>query len=123
SALQVTQEPSEMQVTAGDRVVLQCQVEVAEPWDLLRVDWVQDGAHGVLCTNRWNHSTLTPPPCCTSDLCTAWHPDGATLSLLRVREDHAGHYLCKVTVEIPHLVMATSNGTTLSVTPAATVTP
>ncbi|NXJ72191.1 TMIG2 protein, partial [Rostratula benghalensis] len=100
SALQVSQDPGEVQVTAGDKVALGCQVLAAEPWDLLRLEWVKDTGHRVLCDTRLHPSALVSPIPCTSRLHLAWDPPQATLSLLQAQGDDSGHYLCRVTIEI-----------------------
>ncbi|NXW91800.1 TMIG2 protein, partial [Alopecoenas beccarii] len=100
SALQVSQDPGEAQVTAGDEVALGCQVLVAEPWDLLRLEWVRDTGRGVLCATRLCPSTPVPSFPCTPRLRLAWDPPRATLSVLRARGDDAGRYVCRVTLEI-----------------------
>ncbi|NXF37124.1 TMIG2 protein, partial [Nyctibius bracteatus] len=99
-ALQVSQDPGEVQVTAGDGVALGCQVLAAEPWDLLRLEWVQDGGRGVLCAARLRPTVPVPPAPCAPRLRLAWHPPRATLSLRQAQGDDAGHYLCRVTLEI-----------------------
>ncbi|NXR04959.1 TMIG2 protein, partial [Sagittarius serpentarius] len=99
-ALQVSQDPDEVQVTAGDEVALGCRVLVAQPWDLLRLEWVKDVGRGVLCAARLRPAALAPPTPCTPRLCLVWHPPRATLSLRQVRGDDAGRYLCRVTLEI-----------------------
>ncbi|XP_068277038.1 transmembrane and immunoglobulin domain-containing protein 2 [Nyctibius grandis] len=117
-ALQVSQDPGEVQVTAGDGVALGCQVLAAEPWDLLRLEWVQDTGRGVLCAARLRPTVPAPPAPCAPRLRLAWHPPRATLSLRQARGDDAGRYLCRVTLEIPQHSTATGNGTLLRVTPA-----
>ncbi|XP_069734296.1 LOW QUALITY PROTEIN: transmembrane and immunoglobulin domain-containing protein 2 [Phaenicophaeus curvirostris] len=117
--LQVSQDPSELQVTAGSRVALGCQVLVAEPWDLLRMEWVKDGEPGVLCATRLRPTTPISSSNCTSHHRLAWQPPCATLSLRQAQGDDAGRYLCHVTLEIPHRSTATGNGTLLSVSTAA----
>ncbi|NXS51015.1 TMIG2 protein, partial [Balaeniceps rex] len=99
-ALQVSQDPDEVRVTVGSEVALGCQVLAAEPWDLLRIEWVKDTGCRVLCAARLHPTALTPPAACTPHLHLAWHPPHATLSLRHVRRDDAGHYLCQVTLEI-----------------------
>ncbi|NWH64129.1 TMIG2 protein, partial [Geococcyx californianus] len=99
-AVQVNQDPSEVRVTAGGGVALGCQVLAAEPWDLLRMEWVKDAGEGVLCATRLHSSTPVPLSNCTSRLQLAWHPPRATLSLHQVQEDDTGRYLCRVTLEI-----------------------
>lgn len=99
----------------GDEVALGCRVVVAEPWDLLRLEWVKDGGHGALCATRLHPTALASPAPCAPRLHLAWHPPRATLSLRQAQGDDAGRYLCRVTLEIPHHGMATGNGTLLSV--------
>ncbi|NXP28984.1 TMIG2 protein, partial [Scytalopus superciliaris] len=99
-ALQVTQDPGEVQVAEGDRVALGCRVEVTEHWELLRIEWVKDGGHDVLCASRLYPGTPNPPASCAPHLHLAWQPPRATLSLLRVRGSDTGRYLCRVTLEI-----------------------
>ncbi|KAK2542021.1 transmembrane and immunoglobulin domain-containing protein 2 isoform X2 [Columba livia] len=118
-ALQVSQDPGEVQVTAGDEVALGCRVLVAEPWDLLRLEWVWDTAHRVLCATRLRPTTPVPSSPCAPRLCLAWNPPCATLSVLQARGEDAGRYLCRVTLEIPRLGTAIGNGTLLNVTAAA----
>lgn len=115
-ALQVSQDPGEVQVTAGDEVALGCRVLAAEPWDLLRLEWVRDTAHGVLCATRLHSATPIPLSPCAPRLCLAWDPPCATLSVLQAQGDDAGRYLCRVTLEIPRLGTAMGNGTLLNVT-------
>ncbi|XP_041281220.1 transmembrane and immunoglobulin domain-containing protein 2 [Onychostruthus taczanowskii] len=121
-ALRVTQEPGELQVTAGDTAALACQVEVAEGGSLLRMEWVRGGGLGVLCATRLRFGTpLSPFPCPrrARGAQLAWHPPRATLSLPQVRDNDSGSYVCRVTLEIPRHGTATGNGTELRVTPAA----
>ncbi|NWU82739.1 TMIG2 protein, partial [Onychorhynchus coronatus] len=99
-ALRVLQDPGEVQVTAGDTVALRCWVEVDEHWDLLWMEWVRDGGHGVLCATRLDPLTPGPPDPCAPPLHLAWLPPRATLSLPRVRGNDSGRYLCRVTLEI-----------------------
>ncbi|NXG73442.1 TMIG2 protein, partial [Baryphthengus martii] len=99
----VSQDPDEARVTEGDRVTLGCQVLVAEPWDLLRLEWVREVGHRVLCSTRLRPTIPTPPEPCAphaSRLRLAWHPPRATLSLCQAQRDNAGRYLCRVTLEI-----------------------
>ncbi|XP_069646338.1 transmembrane and immunoglobulin domain-containing protein 2 [Haliaeetus albicilla] len=118
-ALQVSQDPGEALVTVGDGVALGCRVLMAEPWDLLRLEWVKDVGHEVLCDTRLHPTTFTLLVPCTPRLHLAWDPPRATLSLRQAREDDAGRYFCRVTLEIPRHDMATGNGTLLSVSTAA----
>ncbi|NXB03831.1 TMIG2 protein, partial [Cnemophilus loriae] len=102
-ALRVSQDPGELQVTAGDTVALGCQVEVAESGVLLRMEWVRDGGLGVLCATRVVFVTSLPLfPCDprAPGVQLAWQPPRATLSLPQVQENDSGHYLCRVTLEI-----------------------
>ncbi|NWX42200.1 TMIG2 protein, partial [Steatornis caripensis] len=99
-ALRVSQDPGEVQVTVGDEVALGCQVLVAEPWNLLRLEWVKEPGHGVLCAARLRPATPGPPDPCPPRLHLAWHPPRATLSLHQAQGDDAGRYLCRVTLEI-----------------------
>ncbi|KAM9620067.1 transmembrane and immunoglobulin domain-containing protein 2 [Morphnus guianensis] len=117
-ALQVSQDPGEARVTAGDGVALGCRVLMAEPWDVLRLEWVKDAGHGVLCAARLCPTALALPVPCTPRLHLAWHPPRATLSLRQAQEDDAGRYFCRVTLEIPRHDTATGNGTLLSVSTA-----
>ncbi|XP_042650952.1 uncharacterized protein LOC122153667 isoform X2 [Tyto alba] len=114
-ALQVSQDPDELWVAAGDRVTLGCRVLEADPWDLLWLEWVKDVGRRVLCAARLRPTTPTPSAPCTPRLHLAWHPPRATLSLLQARGDDVGRYLCRVTLEIPRYATATGNGTRLSV--------
>ncbi|XP_049664488.1 uncharacterized protein LOC126042007 isoform X4 [Accipiter gentilis] len=117
-ALRVSQDPGEARVTAGDGVALGCWVLMAEPWDLLRLEWVKDVGHEVLCDTRLHPTAFTLPVPCTPRLHLAWDPPRATLSLHQAREDDAGRYFCRVTLEIPRHDTATGNGTLLSVSAA-----
>ncbi|NXK29160.1 TMIG2 protein, partial [Arenaria interpres] len=99
-ALRVSQDPGEARVTAGDKVALGCQVLVAEPWDVLRLEWVKDTGHGVLCDTRLHPTALASPISCAPRLRLAWDPPWANLSLRQARGDDAGCYLCRVTIEI-----------------------
>ncbi|NXV37761.1 TMIG2 protein, partial [Rissa tridactyla] len=99
-ALQVSQDPGEVRVMVGDEVALGCRVVVAEPWDLLRLEWVKDGGHGALCATRLHPTALASPAPCAPRLHLAWHPPRATLSLRQAQGDDAGRYLCRVTLEI-----------------------
>ncbi|KAM6040321.1 transmembrane and immunoglobulin domain-containing protein 2 [Theristicus caerulescens] len=119
-ALRVSQDPGEVQVTEGGGVALGCQVLAAKPWELLRLEWVKDTGHGVLCAARLHPAALATPAPCTPRLRLAWDPPRATLSLRQAQRDDAGRYLCRVTLEIPHHSTATGNGTLLSVSTAAT---
>ncbi|XP_054661523.1 uncharacterized protein LOC129197274 isoform X4 [Grus americana] len=114
-ALRVSQEPGEAWVAAGGGVALQCRVLVAEPWDLLRLEWVKDVGRGVLCATRLRPAAPVPSFLCAPRLRLAWHPPRATLSLQQARGDDAGRYLCRVTLEIPHHSTVTGNGTLLGV--------
>ncbi|NXC23099.1 TMIG2 protein, partial [Corythaeola cristata] len=99
-ALQVSQDPGEVWVAAGGGVTLECRVLVAEPWDLLRLEWVKDAGHRVLCATRLRPTTPAPPSSCGPHLHLAWHPPRATLSLRQAQGDDAGLYVCRVTLEI-----------------------
>lgn len=112
----MSQDPGEAQVTAGDEVALGCRVLVAEPWDLLQLEWVRDTGRRVLCATRLRPATPVPSSPCTPRLRLAWVPPRATLSVLQARGDDAGRYLCRVTLEIPFHSTVTGNGTLLSVT-------
>ncbi|XP_068029815.1 advanced glycosylation end product-specific receptor-like [Anomalospiza imberbis] len=119
-ALRVTQDPGELQVTAGDTAALECQVEVAESEALLRMEWVRAGGLGVLCATLLCFGTalpLVPCPRRAPGAQLAWHPPRATLSLPQVQGNDSGRYLCRVTLEIPRHGTATGNGTELRVTP------
>ncbi|XP_040393475.1 uncharacterized protein LOC121060085 isoform X2 [Cygnus olor] len=116
-ALWVIQDPSEVQVTAGEGVALGCWVMAAEPLQLLRVEWLKATGHGVLCSARMGPAA-TPAPC-SPRLRLAWQPPSATLSILRARPGDAGCYVCRVTLEIPRYATATGNGTVLRVSAAA----
>ncbi|XP_075579990.1 LOW QUALITY PROTEIN: transmembrane and immunoglobulin domain-containing protein 2 [Pelecanus crispus] len=118
-ALQVSQDPSEAWVTVGGSVALGCQVLTAGPWDLLRLEWVKDTERKVLCATRLHPAALAPPNSCTPRFHLAWHPPCATLSLQHAQGDDAGHYVCRVTLEIPRHDTATGNGTLLSVSTAS----
>ncbi|NXS91010.1 TMIG2 protein, partial [Jacana jacana] len=100
SAVQVSQDPGEARVTAGDKVALGCQVLVSGPWDLLRLEWVKDTEHRVLCDTRLHPTALAFPITCTSRLRLAWNPPLATLSLLQAQRNDSGRYLCRITIEI-----------------------
>ncbi|NXN56783.1 TMIG2 protein, partial [Rynchops niger] len=89
-----------VRVVAGDEVALGCRVLVAEPWDLLRLEWVKDAGCRTLCATRLRPTALTSPAPCAPRLRLAWHPPRATLSLHQAQGDDAGHYLCRVTLEI-----------------------
>ncbi|XP_066839959.1 uncharacterized protein [Anser cygnoides] len=115
-ALWVIQDPSEVQVTAGEGVALGCWVVAAEPLQLLRVEWLKAAGHGVLCSARMGPAA-TPAPC-SPRLRLAWQPPSATLSILRARPGDAGCYVCRVTLEIPRYATATGNGTVLTVSAA-----
>ncbi|XP_035423680.1 uncharacterized protein LOC118258783 isoform X2 [Cygnus atratus] len=115
-ALWVIQDPSEVQVTAGEGVALGCWVVAAEPPQLLRVEWLKAAGHGVLCSARMGPAA-TPAPC-SPRLRLAWQPPSATLSILRARPGDAGCYVCRVTLEIPRYATATGNGTVLRVSAA-----
>ncbi|NWR40181.1 TMIG2 protein, partial [Tachuris rubrigastra] len=99
-ALRVLQAPGKVQVTAGDTVALQCRVEVAERRYLLRMEWVRDGGHGVLCATRLGPLTPEPPDPCAAPFHLSWQPPRATLSLPPARDNDSGRYLCRVTLEI-----------------------
>ncbi|NXW50123.1 TMIG2 protein, partial [Nyctiprogne leucopyga] len=98
-ALQVIQNPGEMRVTVGDTVALRCWVLEAEPWELLRLEWVTGTGHRMLCATRLHPTTPGLFPCAPR-LRLAWNPPHATLSLFRVQGDDAGRYLCRVTLEV-----------------------
>ncbi|CAN8201365.1 unnamed protein product [Coccothraustes coccothraustes] len=123
-ALQVTQEPGELQVAAGDTVALECRValEVAKGEARLWMEWLRDGGLRVLCVTRLMFGIPQPPSPCPGQALgaqLAWDPPRATLSLPQVQRNHSGRYLCRVTLEIPRRDAATGNGTELRVTPAA----
>uniref|UniRef100_A0A663FC89 Ig-like domain-containing protein n=1 Tax=Aquila chrysaetos chrysaetos TaxID=223781 RepID=A0A663FC89_AQUCH len=98
-ALRVSQDPGEARVPAGAGVALGCRVLTAEPWDLLRLEWVKDVGHGVLCAARLRPAAVALPVPCTP----------------RFHLDDAGRYFCRVTLEIPRHDTAAGNGTLLSV--------
>ncbi|NXT81389.1 TMIG2 protein, partial [Zapornia atra] len=98
-ALHVSQKPSEVQVALGDNAALECQVLVAEHWNLLRLEWTKDGEHRVLCGTRLNATSVPLSPC-GPRLQLGWHQLRATLSLQRARAGDAGRYVCRVTMEI-----------------------
>ncbi|XP_035169871.1 transmembrane and immunoglobulin domain-containing protein 2 [Oxyura jamaicensis] len=112
-ALWVIQDPSEVQVTAGEGVALGCWVVAAEPPQMLRVEWLKAAGHRVLCSARMGPAA--PPAPCSPRLRLAWQPPHATLSILRARPGDAGCYVCRVTLEIPRHATATGNGTVLTV--------
>ncbi|NWQ69371.1 TMIG2 protein, partial [Neopipo cinnamomea] len=99
-ALRVLQAPGEVQVTAGDTVALRCLVEVDEHWDQLRMEWVRDGGHGVLCATRLDPLTPEPHDPCAHPFHLTWQPPWATLSLPPARGNDSRRYLCRVTLEI-----------------------
>ncbi|NXJ57787.1 TMIG2 protein, partial [Spizaetus tyrannus] len=99
-ALRVSQDPGEARVPAGAGVALGCRVLTAEPWDLLRLEWVKDVGHGVLCAARLRPAAVALPVPCTPRFHLAWHPPRATLGLRRAQENDAGRYFCRVTLEI-----------------------
>ncbi|NXT70570.1 TMIG2 protein, partial [Chaetops frenatus] len=100
-ALRVSQEPGELQVTAGDTAALRCQVEVAESRRLLlRMEWLRAGGLGLVCATRLAFVTPLPLSPCAPGVRLAWHAPRATLSLPQVRENRSGRYLCRVTLEI-----------------------
>ncbi|NXK38792.1 TMIG2 protein, partial [Piprites chloris] len=100
-ALRVLQAPGEVRVTAGDTVALRCQAEVAERRYRLRMEWVRDGGHGVLCATLLEEPLAPgPPDPCAPPILLSWQPPWATLSLPRARGNDSGRYLCRVTLEI-----------------------
>ncbi|XP_068020882.1 transmembrane and immunoglobulin domain-containing protein 2 isoform X2 [Melanerpes formicivorus] len=116
-ALQVSQNPGEVQVAEGGRVALECQVLTAEPWHRLRLEWVKE--HKKLCTTLLRPNTSVPNATCSPRLHLAWSRPRATLSLRQARGDDAGLYLCLIILEIPTHGTATGNGTLLRVTTEA----
>ncbi|NXX38830.1 TMIG2 protein, partial [Tricholaema leucomelas] len=97
-ALQVNQDPGEVQVMEGDRVALECQMLTTEPWERLRLEWVKEQEE--LCTIVLNRSSPAPHVRCPLRLHPAWNTSRATLSLQPARGGDAGLYLCRVTLEI-----------------------
>ncbi|NXR16261.1 TMIG2 protein, partial [Semnornis frantzii] len=97
-ALQVKQDPGEVQVAEGDRVALECQVLTTEPWERLRLEWMKGQEE--LCTIILNCSSRAPHTRCPLRLRPAWNSSRATLSLRRALGSDAGLYLCRVTLEI-----------------------
>lgn len=116
-ALWVIQDPSEVRVAAGEGVALGCWVVAPEPPQMFRVEWLKGAGRGVLCSARMGPAA-TPAPC-VPGLSIAWDPPNAALSIQRARPGDAGCYVCRVTLEIPHLATATGNGTVLTVSAAA----
>ncbi|XP_010723136.1 uncharacterized protein LOC104914661 isoform X2 [Meleagris gallopavo] len=117
-ALRVSQEPAELQVTAGTNVSLRCQLVTAEPWSMARITWLKDGEHEVLCSTRL-HPKAAVLPCATPRLHLAWSPPHAKLSLHGAQEGDAGCYVCCFTIEKPYLNTTTGNGTLLHVSAGA----
>ncbi|NXN12868.1 TMIG2 protein, partial [Indicator maculatus] len=97
-ALQVNQDPGEVQVAEGDSVALECQVLTAKPWARLRLEWLKE--HKELCATLLRPATPVLNATCPPHLHLAWSPPRATLSLHQVRGDDAGLYLCRITLEI-----------------------
>ncbi|XP_068775946.1 uncharacterized protein [Struthio camelus] len=116
-ALQVNQKPKEAWVALGGKVALECQVTSAEPWIQLHLEWLKDRGHGVLCTIRLN-SNATAATTCGPHLHLTWRSPHAVLDLRDARLDDAGRYVCRVTLESPHLAKVSGNGTQLTVSAA-----
>lgn len=100
-------------MAAGEGVALGCWVVAPEPPQMFRVEWLKGAGRGVLCSARMGPAA-TPAPC-VPGLSIAWDPPNAALSIQRARPGDAGCYVCRVTLEIPHLATATGNGTVLTV--------
>ncbi|NXF91904.1 TMIG2 protein, partial [Eubucco bourcierii] len=96
-ALQVNQDPGEVQVAEGDSVALECQVLTTERWERLRLEWVKGQEE--LCTIILISSSA-PRTHCPLRLHLAWNSSRATLGLRRALHSDAGLYLCQVTLEI-----------------------
>ncbi|XP_062452395.1 transmembrane and immunoglobulin domain-containing protein 2 isoform X2 [Rhea pennata] len=111
-ALRVSQEPEQAWVAPGGGVALGCRVVVAEPWELLRLEWFKDGGDEALCVARLRPAGAEAP--CAPRLHLAWRPPHATLHLRGARPGDAGCYVCRATLEIPRLATAAGNGTLLS---------
>ncbi|XP_076975653.1 transmembrane and immunoglobulin domain-containing protein 2 [Tamandua tetradactyla] len=113
TGLSTRQEPESLRAGQGSQVTLSCRVTQAQAWERLRVSWTKDCeplCH-LLVTEGSLHSGLCGPRGRLS-----WRAPGhLTLRLESVGANDSGHYVCRVTMEIPELEEAHGNGTWLLV--------
>ncbi|XP_034611478.1 transmembrane and immunoglobulin domain-containing protein 2 [Trachemys scripta elegans] len=117
--LQVRQDPAQILAPLGGLVELFCQIDAAQGWERLRVEWQRDSAPRAFCQVLLNNTSVSN--CCRSmgacddaRLSFTWHPPNFTLRIDNISEDDVGWYVCKATVEIPVYLDATGNGTMLN---------
>ncbi|KAH1174760.1 hypothetical protein KIL84_008751 [Mauremys mutica] len=122
--LQVRQDPARILAPLGGSVELSCQIEAAQRWERLRVQWERGSPPTVFCQVVLNNTSVSN--CCRgvgvcddARLSFTWHPPKFTLRMGNISEDDVGWYVCKAIVEIPVYLDAMGNGTMLNTSAAA----
>ncbi|XP_050790478.1 transmembrane and immunoglobulin domain-containing protein 2 [Gopherus flavomarginatus] len=122
--LKVRQDPAQILAPVGGSVELSCQINTAQRWEQLRVEWQRDSPLMVFCQVVLNKTSVSN--CCRgvgvcddARLSFTWHPPKFTLRMSNINEDDVGWYVCKAIVEIPVNLDATGNGTMLNTSAAA----
>ncbi|EMP24238.1 Transmembrane and immunoglobulin domain-containing protein 2 [Chelonia mydas] len=117
--LQVRQDPAQILAPLGGSVELSCQIDAAQHWERLRVEWRREGALRALCQVVLDNTSVSN--CCKgmegcddARLGFTWHPPKFTLRMGNISKDDVGQYMCVATVEIPVYLQATGNGTMLN---------
>ncbi|XP_030396662.1 transmembrane and immunoglobulin domain-containing protein 2 [Gopherus evgoodei] len=117
--LKVRQDPAQILAPLGGLVELSCQINTAQRWEQLRVEWQRDSPLMVFCQVVLNKTSVSN--CCRgvgvcddARLSFTWHPPKFTLRMSNINEDDMGWYVCKAIVEIPVYLDATGNGTMLN---------
>uniref|UniRef100_A0A452HQI6 Ig-like domain-containing protein n=1 Tax=Gopherus agassizii TaxID=38772 RepID=A0A452HQI6_9SAUR len=117
--LKVRQDPAQILAPLGGLVELSCQINTAQRWEQLRVEWQRDSPLMVFCQVVLNKTSVSN--CCRgvgvcddAHLSFTWHPPKFTLRMSNINEDDVGWYVCKAIVEIPVYLDATGNGTMLN---------
>ncbi|KAM9111849.1 transmembrane and immunoglobulin domain-containing protein 2 isoform 2-T2 [Pangshura tecta] len=121
--LNVRQDPAWILVPLGGSVELSCQIDAAQRWERLRVQWERHSPPTVFCQVVLNNTSVSN--CCRglgvcddARLSFTWHPPKLTLRMGNISEDDVGWYRCKAIVEIPVYLDATGNGTMLNISAA-----
>uniref|UniRef100_A0A674KCE6 Ig-like domain-containing protein n=1 Tax=Terrapene triunguis TaxID=2587831 RepID=A0A674KCE6_9SAUR len=117
--LQVRQDPARILAPLGGSVELSCQINAAQHWERLRVEWRRDSAPRAFCQVVLDNASVSS--CCRgmgacddARLSFTWDPPEFTLRMGNISEDDVGWYVCKAIVEIPVYLDATGNGTMLN---------